>query len=228
LAQGLAHCGACHTPRNALGAEIQNQEFAGAPIDRWIAPSLTKTNPSPKPWSNAELFAYLRSAVSQYHGTAVGPMSAVVHDGLAKLSDADIKAIAIYIVYINTTASHSDAVETPQQNVIDVSSAGAKLFASACASCHYNNSGPPNPLRPDLAINSAVNLADPTNLIQVVLHGISAKDGAPGVVMPAFAGGLSDGDIAQLANYLRSSHTNLAPWSNLKKNIADIRAQEIQ
>jgi mono/diheme cytochrome c family protein len=228
LSQGLAHCGACHTPRNALGAEAHDLEFAGAPIDNWIAPSLTKTNPSPKPWTEAELLVYLRTAVSQYHGTAIGPMSVVVHDGLAKLTDADIKSIATYFADVNGAASHGKSAKPPLQNVVGVSAVGSNIYTAACASCHYNNSEPPNPLRPDLAMNSAVNLADPTNLIQVVLHGVSAKEGAPGVVMPAFANGLSDGDIAQLADYLRRSRTNLAPWPNLEKAIADIRAQEIQ
>ena len=69
--------------------------------------------------------------------------------------------------------------------------ADARLYMAACASCHYN-AGAPLAVRPDLALNSALNLPDPTNFIQVVLHGIDAKDGIPGVVMPSFGHALSD------------------------------------
>src|SRR6201985_1260274 len=37
LVEGLAHCGACHTPRNALGAERANARFAGGDAEHWHA-----------------------------------------------------------------------------------------------------------------------------------------------------------------------------------------------
>jgi mono/diheme cytochrome c family protein len=97
--------------------------------------------------------------------------------------------------------------------------ADARLYTAACASCHYN-SGQPLAMRPDLSLNSALNLPDPTNLIQVILNGINAKDGIPGVVMPSFAQALSDADIARIAAYLRRTRTNLPPWSDLESKIA--------
>ena len=100
LVEGLSHCGACHTPRNLLGAERHDQAFAGAVIDNWVAPPLTRANPSPVPWGVDDLHAYLATAISRFHGTAAGPMSPVVHDGLARLPDADVRAIALYIVDI--------------------------------------------------------------------------------------------------------------------------------
>jgi mono/diheme cytochrome c family protein len=75
-----------------------------------------------------------------------------------------------------------------------------------------------------MALNSAVHLDDPTNLIQVMLHGVSAKAGAPGVVMPGF-NRLSDADLANLATYLRSTRTEKPAWPNLQKKVAAIRAQ---
>src|SRR5271165_1928367 len=44
LAKGLSHCGACHTPRNTLGAEKSGDAYAGAVVDNWIAPPLTAAN----------------------------------------------------------------------------------------------------------------------------------------------------------------------------------------
>jgi cytochrome c553 len=65
----------------------------------------------------------------------------------------------------------------------------------------------------------------PTNLIQVVLRGVSASEGIPGVVMPSFAHGFSDADIARIAAYLRRTRTNLSPWPELEAKIAAIRRE---
>jgi mono/diheme cytochrome c family protein len=61
LAEGLADCSGCHTPRNALGSEKTRDAYAGADVDGWIAPALTTANPSPIPWTEDELFKYLRT-----------------------------------------------------------------------------------------------------------------------------------------------------------------------
>ena len=37
LVEGLAHCGACHTPRNALGAERESAAFAGGDVEQALA-----------------------------------------------------------------------------------------------------------------------------------------------------------------------------------------------
>src|SRR5262249_11839265 len=74
LAEGLSHCGGCHTPRNFLGAEKSSATYAGALVDGWIAPALTDANPAPLPWSQTDLFRYLRTGSSALHGTAAGSM----------------------------------------------------------------------------------------------------------------------------------------------------------
>lgn len=233
LAEGVSHCGACHTPRNLLGAEKSGEAFAGASIDRWIAPPLTAANPSPAPWDQAELVAYLRTGVSRYHGVAAGPMAPVVHHGLARLPDADIRALAVYFADGDGAAARAADLQPALQraaaanrlNVGPQSDPAARLYTAACASCHYNGQGRPNPLRPDLALNSAVNLDDPTNLIRLVLHGVGAQEGAPGVVMPGFSH-FSDADVARLAAYLRATRTDRPAWPGLEKKIAAIRAEE--
>jgi mono/diheme cytochrome c family protein len=232
LAEGISHCGACHTPRNILGAEKRGHAFAGAQIDNWFAPPLTAANPSPVPWSQSELFDYLRSGFSRFHGTAAGPMSPVVHDGLIKLPDSDVASIAAYFADIDDAASRASGFKSAVVSALAADKIGiglqyepsARLYTAACASCHYN-SGEPNPLRPDLAINSAVNLGDPTNLIRVILYGIDAKQGAKGIVMPGFAAGFTDRDVAEIANYLRTTRTTRPAWSDLERKVASIRSQ---
>ena len=55
LVEGLGHCGACHSPRNALGAERGGAYLAGGFADGWEAPPLTSLSHAPIPWSEDEL-----------------------------------------------------------------------------------------------------------------------------------------------------------------------------
>jgi mono/diheme cytochrome c family protein len=232
LALGLSHCGACHTPRNLLGAEKSGNAYAGADIDNWVAPPLTAANPAPAPWTSEELYDYLRTGASKLHGTAAGPMFPVVQ-GLGALPDSDIRAIATYFADVNKAAervpSVSGAVTLAMSSALAKEGTpfdpDARLYTAACASCHYNAAGTPLAARPDLALNSAVHLADPNNLIQIILRGISAEEGLPGVVMPAFGGALSDADVARIAAYLRRTRTSLPPWPDLATKVATIRRQ---
>ncbi|UAJ08741.1 cytochrome c [Polymorphobacter megasporae] len=232
LVEGISHCGACHTPRNALGAEKHDRMYAGAPVDHWIAPPLDATNPAPLAWSHDELVAYLGTGISRFHGTAAGPMAEVPR-GLAALPPEDVAAIATYLVSLNGSAARAAEGPAVVQKALAADRIGvglqydpaARLYAGACASCHYNGRGQVNPLRPDLALNTAVTMDDPTNLIRVILYGIDAKDGAPGVVMPGFARGFTDADIARLAAYLRATRTTKAAWPSLQNTVASIRAQ---
>src|SRR5262252_1095967 len=233
LALGLSHCGACHTPRNLLGAEKAGEAYGGAVIDNWVAPPLTAANPAPAPWTREELYEYLRTGTSALHGPAAGPMSPVVH-GLAALPDSDIRAIATYFADVDKAADRLPSVSAAVSRAMSYASAKAgeqfdpdtRLYTAACASCHYNAGSAPLAARPDLALNSSVYLPDPSNLIQVILRGISADEGMPGVVMPAFGGALSDGDVARIAAYLRRTRTNLPPWPDLAAKIAEIHREQ--
>src|SRR5450756_874720 len=60
LVEGLAHCGACHTPRNALGAERAGAAFAGGEVDHWSAYAINAQSPAPVPWTAEALYGYLR------------------------------------------------------------------------------------------------------------------------------------------------------------------------
>src|SRR5260370_33742611 len=96
LVEGLAHCGACHTPRNALGAERASASFAGGAVDNWQAYALNAQSPSPVPWDAEALFAYLRDGSHPAHGTARRPMAQVVSN-LSQVSSNDVHAIATYM-----------------------------------------------------------------------------------------------------------------------------------
>jgi mono/diheme cytochrome c family protein len=233
LAEGLSHCGACHTPRNLLGAEKVKDAYAGAEIDGWIAPALTDANPSPVPWTQSELFSYLRRGVSPLHGASAGPMSPVIHTGLAAVPDADIQAQALYFADIDHAAARMAVTDAAVRKALATSHLGtgqeydpdARLYAAACVACHYNAGPTPLPARPELALSSALTLSEPTNFILVVLDGIGIRDGGAGLVMPGYAAALTDADIARLAAYLRRTRTDSPPWTDVEKKVAAIRQQ---
>jgi mono/diheme cytochrome c family protein len=235
LAEALSNCGGCHTPRNRLGAEKTTDAYAGAVIDDWIAPALTEANPSPVPWTQDELFSYLRTGVGPLHGATAATMAPVVREGLglSVVPDADVRALAVYFADLDHAGAHEPAVEAAVSRALATShlgngqeyEPGANLYASACMSCHYNAGPVPLPARPELALNSALTLPEPTNFIQVVLKGISNTEGAPGLVMPAYASSFTDAEIAGLAAYLRRTRTKLSPWTDLENQVAAIRRE---
>ena len=230
LAEGVTHCGACHTPRNALGAEKTSEQFAGAEIDRWVAPALTAVNPSSVAWSAPEFKAYLQNGVTTYHGVAAGPMGPVVHDGVRELPEDDIDAIAVYLADKvgatqddpATSAAVLASLRANQPDPLYRRDLGERLYATACAACHYNVEQIAQG-RPDLGINSATNLDTPNNLIHVILDGLNGPEGIAGVVMPGFRGALNDTEITAIAAYLRDKRAGKPAWPDLAGTVADIR-----
>jgi mono/diheme cytochrome c family protein len=233
LAEALDHCSACHSPRNLLGAEQGGPaRYSGAFVDGWFAPPLTSANPSPSPWTSDELHAYLFEGISRFHGTPAGPMSPAAHS-LFALPPEDQDALVRYIASIGGGNAQDKKAAAANALALQISatSAGrqidpdAQFYVAACASCHYNGAGAINPARPDLALNSAVHLSSPDNLIRVILFGIDTPEGAPGLVMPAFGKGFSDADVARLATYLRRTRTDHPPWASVQQTVAALRAQ---
>jgi mono/diheme cytochrome c family protein len=159
-------------------------------------------------------------------------MSEVIHVGLAGLPDADVRAIATYFADLDeadkragmTKETLARAMSVSGLGMQDESELGAGVYRAACAYCHYNDGPAPLASRPELALNSALTATEPTNLVQVVLHGIGLKDGGPGLFMPPFDH-LSDAEIAGLSSYLRRTRTDRPPWTNLEDKVAAIRKE---
>jgi mono/diheme cytochrome c family protein len=137
LVDGLAHCGACHTPRNGLGAEEKKQYLGGGEAEGWYAPALNEQSPSPLPWTLEELKTYLRTGIAERHAIAGGPMQEVVYN-LSQVPEEEVAAIATYIHSMmgaargRTNAEHAGralAGSNPQHP-------GEPVYAGSCASCH--------------------------------------------------------------------------------------------
>ncbi len=229
LAEGLTHCAACHTPRNILGARIASQAYDGALVEDWVAPALTRANMAPADWTEDALYTYLRDGANATHGVALGTMGPVIHEGLMALPDTDIHALAIYFADIAGTsgvtansAAVAAALDVSAIGLVEQQNADARLYNAACSSCHSNTSGVLLTARPELALNSTLWMDDPTNFLRVVLHGVSLQAGDPGLIMPGFAGRLSDDDIVRLSNYLRETRTDRPPWADLAARIEEL------
>ncbi|MBO9431507.1 cytochrome c [Sulfitobacter sp. R18_1] len=95
LVEGLAHCGECHTPRNALGALDRGAWLTGAPnpSGKGRIPGIT---PDQLDWSKPDLVAYFTSGFTPEYDSAGGEMAEVVSN-LAQLPESDREAIAAYL-----------------------------------------------------------------------------------------------------------------------------------
>src|SRR5439155_26250632 len=129
---GLAHCGACHTPKNMLGADRHGRAFSGGRVDGWFAPRLDGTERSGlKSWSVDDIVEYLQSGRNG-KSHAGGLMAEVVVNATSKMSDADIRAIAVYLK--DLPAGKPDPVVTPPPQA--VIAAGKAVYAQACVARH--------------------------------------------------------------------------------------------
>ncbi|MBA4791671.1 MAG: molybdopterin-dependent oxidoreductase [Rhizobiales bacterium] len=233
LVEGLGHCGACHTPRNALGAEKSGAaHLAGGWVDGWEAPPLTALSSAPIPWSEDELYAYLRTGFSRFHGTAAGPMAPVVQE-LSHLPDADIRAMATYLASFTGPATADPAATAATLNaraeatLRPLDTLGGKLYEGACAACHSQDGPTLFGVRPSLALNTNVHAARPDNLIRVILDGIPSPAARDLGDMPAFRDSLDDGQVAALARYIRSTFAPDAPaWEGLEATVARLRGMK--
>jgi mono/diheme cytochrome c family protein len=220
LVQGLAHCGACHTSRNALGGVRDVLDLSGGliPMQNWYAPSLAAPNEAGvQQWSIEDIVKLLGTGTSP-RATVSGPMGEVVLHSLQYVEPADLRAIAVYLKSVPPAPSDTDPREVPRA-ALRLLERGGKIYSDNCAQCHgERGEGVPNAY-PALAGNRAVTMPTTANLVQIVLNGgfPPATRGNPRPFgMPPFAATLSDADVAAVVTYIRSAWSNrAAPVSEL-------------
>jgi mono/diheme cytochrome c family protein len=237
LTQGLGHCGACHTPRNALGGERKSEALTGGdyldeiadevvdnkitPMEEstvrpWAAANLTPAPSGLRAWSLDEIAAYLKTGHSA-RAAAFGPMSEVIGNSTSHLSDSDIRAIALYLKGLPPVMQ-----SVPSQPAAGILRAGEIVYTTRCGDCHLPTGlGVPRAANadasktaPPLAGGAALQSPNPATLINVVLYGAHESiltDGS----WPKMSGfelsvGLDDEQIAALCTYVRSSWGNHA------------------
>lgn len=229
LVNGLAHCSACHMPRNALGGSSNMLDLSGGlmPVQNWYAPSLldpAEAGVQERPLE--EIVALLRSGRSGMH-IVTGPMAEVVQHSTQHWEARDLQAMAAYLKSLPVERKPRPAAPP---TVVDLSTPGAKLYEQNCAQCHgaqgqgiKGNDGAW--AYPPLAGNPTVLQNPPANLLQSVLYGgfgpSTAEHPRP-FGMPPYALQLKDHEVAQLLSYLRGA------WGNSATPVTDFDVQRLR
>jgi mono/diheme cytochrome c family protein len=227
LIEAIGHCGACHTPRNVLGAERGSAKLAGGEAENWYAPALQNASPAARPWTEDSLTAYLRTGFDACHGAAAGPMTAVTEE-LASVPEPDIRAMAAYVTSLmpksvpEQKAARGGGRE-PEAARGDGGAREQAMFTGACGGCHAADAPMTHDGAPSLSLSTAVNAPTPRGVIQVILRGIPWREGKPTPYMPSFASALTDGQVAELAGYLRATYSDKPAWSDLPAEVAKAR-----
>ena len=242
LVEGLGHCAACHSPRNAFGAEAAGQHhLAGGWVDGWEAPPLTRLSRAPIPWNKPDLTAYLRTGYSAMHGSASGPMAPVITQ-LGALPDEDIEAMATYLNSLNVAASAAEreillagikaqtsAAQVTRGSTLaaqTTAALGERIYEGACAVCHQGaERSDVFGLNSSLALNTNLHSPKPDNLVRVILQGVSTDRAGEHGAMPAFETHFDDRQMTALVAYLRSRFAPDQPtWADAAETVARLRA----
>lgn len=217
LVEALGHCAACHSPRNFLGAERSDAAMTGGTyLDRvptgeirpWSAPNLTSASIGLEAWSVDDIAAYLKQGKNA-HVSVSGPMNEVIMNSTRHLSDADIRAMAVYLKSVPANEGETSAPASE-----DVMSEGSLVYDVHCGTCHLPTGEGSEDTGTALAKYSPlVQASDPASLINIILYGPPL----PAPPLPArwkkmepFADKLTDEEIAQVASFIRASWNNKA------------------
>jgi mono/diheme cytochrome c family protein len=231
LANGLGHCGACHTPRNRLGARQADRHLAGGESEGWYAPPLNEASPAPIPWTEEDLFDYLRNGISVRHAVAAGPMGPVARN-LAQVPEEDVRGLSAYIASVmghdgqgREQETQAEGSQAPPAAEGGDEGSGATLFTGACAICHADVGPQYFSARVPLDQATSLAFADPRNLIHVLMEGIDQPLAPRVPLMPGFANALTDEQVAAVASYLRTRFTDQPVWDGLQDEVSHIREE---
>jgi mono/diheme cytochrome c family protein len=235
MAEALAHCGECHTPRNLAFALNNRKKFGGALTAGWRAFNISSDKATGLGgWSDDEIFSYLSTGHAAGHGTASGPMGEAVDQSFSQLAPEDIRAMVAYLRSVPAIASadlpattappapasHKDGGGTPDPR-------GKMVFQGACVSCHGWTGE--SSLSPFATLTGAWAVNDPsaTNVAQIVISGTRRHTPADAVSMPAFGTAYSDVEIAAVANYV-TARFGSKPSRITAQDVAELRKQTAQ
>jgi len=215
LVESLGHCSACHSPRNLLGAEDASRAMTGGiymdkvatgDVRTWSAPNLTSASSGLGTWSVEDVAAYLKTGRAA-HAITFGPMNEVIMNSTQHLTDADVRALAVYLKSL--PAKEATFASPPGKKRLG---AGETLYDIYCGTCHLPTGLGSEDTAPRLAGSPVVQASDPSTLINIILYGPQLSDPPPPMGrwqrMEDFGDKLSDDDVALLASYVRSAWDN--------------------
>ena len=231
VAEALAHCGECHTPRNFALALDNRNKFSGA-VFGWYAFNITSDKESGiGAWSDDELRNYLSTGHASGRGTAAGPMGEAVDQSLSVMAPADISALVTYVRSVPPIASADltaklapPAPASPKEGNATAEAVGKRIFEGACVHCHdWTGVSQISPFA-TIAGARGVNDRTATNVVQIVISGTKRNTPDGVVSMPAFGSAYSDSEIAAVANYV-TARFGSAPSKLTDKDVAELRSQ---
>jgi mono/diheme cytochrome c family protein len=214
LVEGLGHCSACHTQRNALGANADMMDLSGGliPMQNWYAPALNSpAEAGVATWPLEQVVRVLQTGMSP-RGSVLGPMAQVVLDSTQHWNQDDLRAVAVYLKALPQNMPSQPQQPAPVNSA--VAARGAKLYEQHCVQCHGAQGEGVAGAYPALAGNRAVLMDASANLVQIVFNGgfAPATAGNPRPYgMPPYVLLLSDADVAALLTHIRTSWGNRAP-----------------
>jgi mono/diheme cytochrome c family protein len=213
LVQGLGHCNECHTTRDSLGGIAADRHLTGGqiPAMNWYAPDLsTQPGGGLDGWDARDIVDLLKTGQSA-KGSAFGPMADVVRKSTQHMTDADLRAVAVYLQSLPPRAPAAAA--PPPAGRAAGTEQGRKLYAQRCADCHGGDGNGVAGIYPPLNGNTSVTEPTGINAIRSVLLGgfapVTASNPQP-YSMPPFAQQLSDDDVAAVVSYIRQAWSNRA------------------
>ena len=187
-----------------------------APLEGWIAKNLRGDHKDGLgSWDEEQLVQFLKTGRSD-RSAVFGGMSDVIVHSMQYMSESDLTAIARYLKSLPAV----DPADTPHQYDASVADAlwngddskrGAAVYIDNCAACHRTDGHGYTRVFPALAGNPVLQSNDPTSLIHIVLKGgtLPATHTAPSTfTMPAFDWRLSDQEVADVVNFIRTSWGN--------------------
>lgn len=210
LVEGPGHCGACHTPKNIIGADKTKHALSGATLQGWLAPAISNDDRQGLGrWSADDIAAFLKTGHNRF-SAATGPMAEEITDSSSKLTDSDLAAIAAYLKDQNGKNDAPSSISSDNSQM----TAGAAIYRDQCSACHQlDGKGVPN-LFPSLASSSLTHSDDPQSVLHLILRGarsVGTKDEPTAPGMPSYAKQLDDAQIAAVATYIRNAWGEAAP-----------------
>jgi mono/diheme cytochrome c family protein len=214
LAEALAHCGDCHTPRNLMFATKSGRKYAGAVVDGWKAYNITSDSETGiGAWSDDEIERYLSSGHAQGRGSTSGGMAEAIDLSLRHLSSEDIAALTRYLRTVPAQRSELAAPVVHDPGTLNGATAwspgadrdestGFQVFASACVSCHGWDGNGQQTDHAELLGSPTANDPSGANLVRAVLEGVKIGSTKGSNLMPSFAAAYSDAEIAAVSNYV--------------------------
>lgn len=230
IAQGLGHCGSCHTPRGiafqekAMGQDSRNgaQYLAGFTFDSWHAVSLRNL------WTPAEIVHLLKTGRNSF-GVAAGSMTEVITRSTQYFTDSDLASLAEYLNALSpNNAARPSRKETtaslPAGDEALYNTRGGLGYVQFCATCHRRDGRGIDNIFPPLAQNDSVQSKDPTSVIHIALSGWQSavtQDTPRSFGMPSY-GSLTDAELAEILTFVRSK------WGNKGESVTAAQIAKVR